>query len=42
MDTAVSNISSGSYMIPCVLYSGNTMRSIPGRPRLIPPIISAI
>jgi len=40
---AVSNISSRSYiMIPIVLYSGNTMRSIPGRPILVPFTMSHI
>ena len=39
MVTAVANISSRSYMIPCVLYSGNTMRSMPGRPAFMPSIL---
>ena len=38
--TAVANISSRSYMMPCVLYSGNTIRSIPGRPCFMPSIFS--
>ena len=39
---AVAIISSLSYMIPMVLYSGNTTRSMPGRPSFMPLIISAI
>lgn len=39
---AVSYISFASYMIPCVEYSGNTTRSMPGRPRFMPTSISAI
>ena len=39
---AVSIISSGSYMMPMVLYSGNTTRSMPGRPTFMPLIISAM
>lgn len=42
MVVAVSIISPGSYMIPMVLYSGNTTRSMPGRPSFMPLIISAI
>ena len=29
-------------MMPCVLYSGKTMRSIPGRPCFIPSILAQI
>jgi hypothetical protein len=39
---AVSNISFGLYMIPMVLNSGNTIKSIPGRPILVPTTISQI
>jgi len=42
IDAAVAYISAESYMIPCVEYSGNTTRSIPGRPLFIPTTISAI
>jgi len=39
---AVSNISCRSYMIPIVEYSGNTIRSIPGRPLFVPLTMSHI
>lgn len=39
---AVSYISFGSYMMPCVEYSGNTTRSMPGSPDFMPTTISAI
>ena len=39
---ALSNISWRSYMIPCVEYSGKMIRSIPGKPCLIPTTMSAI
>ena len=39
---AVSNISSLSYMMPSVLYSGKTTGSIPGSPSFSPWIISAM
>ena len=40
--TAVSSISWRSYMMPCVLYSGKTTRSMPGKPSLMPSIIRAM
>ncbi len=42
MVAAMAIISSLSYMMPMVLYSGNTTRSMPGRPSFMPLIISAI
>ena len=39
---AVANISSLSYMMPMVEYSGNTMISIPGNPILVPLTMSHI
>ncbi len=39
---AVAYISSGSYMIPWVEYSGKTTRSMPGSPVFIPMSMSAI
>ena len=38
----LSYISFGSYMMPWVEYSGNTTRSMPGRPAFMPTTISAI
>ena len=42
MEAAVAYISSGSYMMPWVEYSGNTTRSMPGSPDFIPTTMSAI
>ena len=42
MVAAVAIISSLSYMMPMVLYSGNTTRSMPGRPSFMPSTILAM
>ena len=42
MLTAVANISSRSYMMPCVLYSGNTIKSMPGKPCFMPSMMPQI